>query len=177
MNKKEKGRVRFIQRSVCLLAGVFLLTSFGCQPLKRKFTRKKKHDKEDKFIPVLDPIDYPPVHHSNEDRYRYNYSIWQVWEKDLIQTIVQDGSDKRLKYLVGQCIIHLTEMHRMITQEKQAELGKIINEFELILKEFHKQKVMRDDHLIRRRIERAAKKVRNEYKPKLMVEYYASEDN
>ena len=109
MDHKKYHFIRIIPFAFLILLFLFgTLTSSGCTPLRKKFTRKKKEDKEQnqKFIPVLEPVDYPEKIYSSLDRYKHHYSLWKVWEKDLIQTIEEDGSDKRQKYLLSQAVNH-----------------------------------------------------------------------
>jgi len=110
---------------ICSLCVVFLAIS-GCTPLRKKFTRKKK-DKQanQKFIPVLDPIDYPEKVYSAAEKYKYHYSLWKVWNKDLLQVLERNGSEKRQKYLLDQAIVQLKEMQNSLSDEKKAGFAQL----------------------------------------------------
>ena len=97
--------------------------------MRKKFTRKKKDKEEsEKFIPVLEPVDYPQKTYSSQERYKQHYSLWQVWNRDLIQAIQKEDSDKRQKYLLGQMIERLEAMKEVLADEKQKELVVMIND-------------------------------------------------
>src|SRR5262245_48984541 len=95
---------------VCL--AVLSVSLSGCEPLRKKFTRKKKADKKEKFIPVLEPVDYPPSRVSSLEQYKYHFSLWQVWNKEMGQLADDPNTDKRLDYLYEQIIQELEEMKR-----------------------------------------------------------------
>src|SRR3989344_4966549 len=78
--------------SVLVVLCVLTVAVGGCTSLRKKFARKKKEKtNEQAFVPVLDPVDYPPPSVSPEERYRYNYSLWKVWYRDLVKNI--DGKE------------------------------------------------------------------------------------
>lgn len=84
---------RVFQIGIVLGISTAMLSVSGCTPLKKKFTRQKKVDKENdpKFIPVLNPVEYEERKVSAEENYKYHYSLWKVWNKDLLQTIERDA--------------------------------------------------------------------------------------
>ena len=56
-----------------------MMTTVGCEPLRKKFIRKRKAAQESsEDIPVLEPIDYPDKVYTAEDLYKQHYSLWQV---------------------------------------------------------------------------------------------------
>jgi len=155
----------------------FLCVSFlmvcGCTPLRKKFTRKKKESSKtnQKFIPVLDPIDYPEKIYSAESHYRHHYSLWQVWNKDLLQVLERNGSDKRQKYLLGQAIEQLGEMKKWLADAKQAELSESIKELQKVQQDYTKPASMRNKFSTQKKIERAAKKIRKEFSTRNPLPY------
>jgi len=156
------------ERNKLLLVGVCLLTFClnGCAPLKRKFTRKKKKDKVEKFIPVLDPIDYPAPSHSAQERYAYHYSLWRVWSRDLLQTFDRkEARDKNQKYLLGQMLEQLKEMKKWISPEKEDGLNEVMEELRAIQDLFAKPVSLRNKFSIKKKLERNARKIRYGLKP------------
>lgn len=148
--------------SLCVLA----VSLGGCTTLRRKFTRKKKEKtSEQAFIPVLDPIDYPPPSISPEERYRYHYSLWKVWHRDLVQNVERRESDKRQKFLVNQAIVQLEEMKKWMNAEKQKELAECISGWREVLAMYDRPAAMRSDSAVKRKIEANAKKIRNQFNP------------
>jgi len=157
---------------ICCLC-VLALTVSGCTPLRRKFTRKKKKDRElsQKFIPILEPVDYPKKVYSSRERYKHHYSLWRVWDRDLLQTIERHGSDKRQKYLLGQVIEQLEEMRKLLADEKQVELTGLIDNFQDVRQVYEKPVAMRNKFSIRKKIELNAKKIRNGFAPDPSLSY------
>ena len=149
---------------ICTVCVLFLMTS-GCTPLRKKFTRKKKEEgkTDQKFIPVLDPIDYPEKIYSADSHYKQHYSLWKVWNKDLLQVIELEGSDKRQEYLLAQAIEQLEEMRKWLTVAKQAELLKLIDELREVQQTYEKSASIRNKSSIKRKIERTAKKIRSDF--------------
>ncbi len=163
MFNKKIGRIFFVIAGVAFLS----LSLSGCTTLRKKFIRKKKKSKQsESFIPVLEPIDYPVAIHSSQERYAHHYSLWKVWQRDLIQTIERKESDKRQKYLMAQVLVQLDEMKKWISQEKQQELTKIINNFQRIESEWTKPAAMRNAFSLKKKLELNARRVRNDFNPK-----------
>jgi len=154
------------------LSVLFLMTS-GCAPLRKKFTRKKKDNRgvSEKFIPILDPIDYPEKVTSSEEKYKHHYSLWKVWNKDLLQNIALDSSEKRQKYLLNQTIEQLEEMKVLLADEKLAELDKLIDGLRKVQLIYEKPSAMRSKFSVRKKIELNAKAVRNGFSPRLQLPY------
>ncbi|MCK5178742.1 MAG: hypothetical protein KAR32_04370, partial [Candidatus Omnitrophica bacterium] len=130
---------------ICCLC-VVALTLSSCTPLRRKFTRKKKKDRleSQRFIPVLEPIDYPQKIYSSLERYKHHYSLWRVWDRDLLYVIESDGSDKRQKYLLGQAIEKLERMKDLLVDEKKSELAPLIDDLREVGRVYEKQASMRN---------------------------------
>ena len=56
---------------VCMGLVLVSLLCGGCEPLRKKFIRQKKQDKEiSGTIPILEPIDYPEKIHSSAEDYQ-----------------------------------------------------------------------------------------------------------
>ncbi len=144
----------------------------GCASLQKKFTRKKKEKTgEQAFVPVLDPIDYPAPSVSPEERYRYHYSLWKVWYRDLEQKLDAKESDKSQKYLVGQIIAQLEEMKKWVTEAKQTELSEAIGEWNAILALYEQPAALRSSFSLKRKAEASAKKVRDQFNPEATKDF------
>jgi len=158
--------------SILVVLCVLTVSVGGCTSLRKKFTRKKKEKaNEQAFIPVLDPIDYPAPSVSPEERYRYYYSLWKVWQRDLVQKIDSKESDKNQKYLVGQIIAQLEEMKKWVTEAKQKELSEAIGEWNAILAMYERPAVMRGTMSLKRKVEASAKKIRDQLNPEATKEF------
>ena len=169
-NQKYGLRRIMLSASFLCCLSVLFLTSSGCTPLRKKFIRQKKKDQttDPRFIPVLDPIDYPEKIYSAEEKYKHHYSLWKVWNKDLLQVLERDGSGKRQKYLLSQSIEQLEEMRNLINNEKQAEFIELVDQLKNVRQDYEKPSSMRNKFSIRSKIERNAKTIRNSYSPKLI---------
>ncbi len=161
---KRISRLMFI----CVL-GIVLTTS-GCQSLKKKFTRVKKNaQKEDAFVPVLQPEEYTAPAESPQDVYKYHYSLWQVYEKEFLTAVIEKKGDKRQEYLLNQLMMQSQMMEKMFTdQAKVAGLSQINNDLQKVLAELSSPQAMRNDFQMRKKVEVSGRKLREEYKPALV---------
>ena len=159
----------WFQKMMIWVCVAVLLTSGGCEPLRKKFMRKKKAESPStQMIPVLEPIDYADKVISPAQHYRQYYSRWKVWERDLVENFDQIDNEKRYRYLLGQMIAQLQEMNKVVVPEKQNELGAVIEELSFILGEFDKPIGVRNMPSLRRKLEVNTKKTREQFKPKSM---------
>lgn len=143
-----------------------LLISAGCEPLRKKFIREKNKNKPSQFVPVLDPVDYPAAHESSKDRYDYHYSLWAVWERDLIKAIDEKVYDKKLQYTLSQEVVQLEEMKKYITESKAQELGLILDRiYKLQDQIVNKPAQMRNMYSIKQSLEAASRDIRHNFKP------------
>lgn len=113
-----------MKNKICLLCALVILVSglSGCEPLRKKFTRKKKETKQQEFIPVLQPVDYPDQYESPAEEYQYHYSLAKVWHKDVMTALDEDASDKRLMYILAQMIVHMEAMQQLLTGAMEEEM-------------------------------------------------------
>jgi len=149
--------------TVCVL--VLSISLSGCEPLRKKFTRKKKGEKKEEFLPILDPIDYPASRISAIEKYKYHYSLWQVWSKDLMQMLREPTMDKRKNYLLSQITQQLEEMKRWIPEEHQPKLGEALLAYDKLAKEMEKPEMMRSLSTMESRLRRAESFIKNQLKP------------
>lgn len=120
--RKRYGGLSLLFLICGLLAAALILT--GCEPLRKKFTRKKKEGETTTEAPILEPIDYPEKIRSSQEMYRNSYSLWQGWSKELTTGLIEQDSIKRLLYLLSQMISQLEKMQQLISGEKQFTLAK-----------------------------------------------------
>ncbi len=152
-------------KRILVVTGLLSFCLNGCTPLKKKFTRKKKKEHIEKFIPVLDPIDYPAPAQSSKERYAYHYSLWKIWSRDLLQTFDKKANEKNQRYLLGQIKFQMEEMRKWIILEKQQELDALIEEISRIEGLFNKPAPLRNGFSIKKKLELNAKKMRKGFKP------------
>jgi len=125
-NAKPWQRCGILALGVCFL--FVALATEGCEPILKKFRRqKKKATEESSEIPILEPIEYPKKIYSAEDVYKKHFSLWKIWQNDLIENMGNTDNKKRLFSLVGQVATNLSEMQKLLSQEKQSGLKKAID--------------------------------------------------
>jgi hypothetical protein len=156
--------------------GILISCGSGCASLKKKFTRQKKKQAREEFIPVLDPIDYAPLVVSAQQQYQRHYSLWKIWQRDLVQNIEAGAPQKKQRYLFEQMIVQLREMGAWLPGNKRAELLVFVEELEGILASYETPAPLRDAFSIKRKIESNAKKVRVAFDPKVVQEHLVKDD-
>ena len=135
MKRKHNGMtaVTFLMLGI-LVVSVFLE---GCEPLRKKFTRKKKKERtEETEVPVLEPIEYPAKAYSPQAEYKKFYSLWRVWVKELSNGLDGNALKKRKVYMMNQAITSLAGMQSLLPAEKQGGLEKDIKKLQQMLKDF-----------------------------------------
>ena len=155
---------------VCLL--YFVFSSAGCEPLRKKFIREKKKDKQSqRFIPVLEPEEYPVKMISAQEQYRYHYSLWKVWYRDFIQAIDDNSSGKRQVYLLAQQIKELEKMGKLLVDERSQALKPVIEDLRGVVRQLGRPEKLRNSFSIKKSVNAAAKKVRMGFRPKEAVTF------
>ncbi len=172
INKYFCGSVKGLL--IAFLCVGFLATVIGCESLHKKFTREKKKTEESQFIPVLEPVDYPLKSVDPQEKYRYHYSMWSVWQRDLLKSIDEKGSIKQLKYLTSQMILQLEEMGKLLDDKSSVQLMPLIDQFKGVELEWNKSEGLRNDYLIKDRLERTSKEIRHLFKTEANLEYKKS---
>ncbi|MCA9399921.1 MAG: hypothetical protein KC618_09230, partial [Candidatus Omnitrophica bacterium] len=172
-----KPRVSVFQAAClcfCLTITVSMLT--GCEPLRKKFRREKKKDKESLgIVPVLDPVDYAPARILPEEKYTYHYTLWKAWEKELAQNYTNDStqySDKRQEYLIAEIIQQLGEMKGLIVEDKAKKMGEILKDMDKLQKEYEKPEDLRSRFQMRSLLKRTSRTIRDEFSPEVMKDFY-----
>ena len=174
MTGSRENKIDLRALFICVSCCALIFTSFSCEPLRKKFVRKKKsvENTSEKFNPVLDPIDYPAVEHSAMERYKLHYSLWKVWYRDLITAIDEEGSDKRQKYLMDQMIVQMEEMDKWIVASKKSELSALISDLRKTEGALDDPAPMRNRSIFKSKIESNAKKLQDGFKPQELEELF-----
>lgn len=117
---------------VLLFSCIFLLT--GCETIKRKFTRKRKQV-ENKENVVIVPRDYNEHPFPPDVLYKQHFAYWKSWNQDLIESLTDRYSYKRIISSANQSIANLKKMSSYLMDEKAKGLDVYIEKFEKIEKE------------------------------------------
>lgn len=141
--RRNNGRICL---SGILILCILSLSSSGCESFRKKFIRKKAAKKEGR-VPVLEPVDYGAHQFSGEERYKYYYNLWKVWEKELAQILEAERTTnkKRHIYLIDQILDQMEGMKRWLKKDKQEEFSILVDKFVRIRKEFDKPEPMRSN--------------------------------
>jgi hypothetical protein len=147
-----------------------VLISSGCQPLRKKFTRQKKKDKEvSDFVPVLEPVDYPAKIHGAKEAYEQHYSLFRVWFSDYETASQQAGSERKLIYDLDASLKELDEMGNILKSPTKEDLAKIRAQVQLIRDQFDKPKAFRNEGKMGSQFRDADMAMRKKFKPALLT--------
>ena len=123
------GQLRFssLRCWTVILLGVLTVSSLSCEPLRKKFTRKKRQDANQsaEFQPVLEPEEYPVPESNPEFNYKQHYNLIKAWYRDLWAGIDDKNSDGTVKYSLKQILDHIDQMKPLLKPEKAAGLDKL----------------------------------------------------
>ncbi len=151
--------------AVILLVGFFTMTAAGCEPLRKKFTRKKKENVETESLPVLDPVIYPDVVKTSDQIYQHHYSLWQVWYRDLLTEFQEKHSDKRRRYIISQMLAQLDAMQDVVQGEKKTLLTQLRDSLQSVSADFERPMGIRNDDLLEKQITHLERQLRNTLSP------------
>lgn len=179
-------KTRHVGKKVVILMVLcsFSLTAAGCEPLRKKFIRQKKKDKEanSAAAPILEPIDYPRSSYSVEKDFAYRYSMWNIWYKEYktvvysIQHRKADSTQKKEVSIINQLISQVEEMDELVTDQKRVELAKIKEDLNKILEAVHAPDAFRDSLSIGRDLYQIDKEFRSRFNPDNMEPYYRKQN-
>ena len=163
--RMRKGKPAPIGMVVCW---VLILAVFfgGCSSLRKKFTRKKKEKdvEQSEFIPVLQPEEYPEKTASPAELYKYHFSLYEVWEKDLQTSLSESESQKRKEYTLNQLISQADSMAKLLNSEKQKGLVDIQSQLVQLQEKLKSPPAMRNDVDVKRHLESIGKQLRENYR-------------
>lgn len=122
---------------IVIFSCVCLLT--GCETLRKKFTRKRKTI-DNKENVVIVPRDYDEHPFSSDVLYKQYFSYWKAWNQELIQSLGDQESFKRIMSSSQQAAANLKKMSSYLTDEKAGELNVYVEKLGKIdaeIKEAH----------------------------------------
>ena len=165
MNYKGENQKIFLLRITVIVFLLVGLAAGGCEPLRKKFIRQKKKDKEQSLeaAPVLEPLEYPEKVYSPKELYKKHYSLWQAWHTDLLTAIDDEGSLKRQLYDLSQAMVQLEEIKKLLLPLYQQKLKSLMDELEGVREEMKKPLPLINVNALRRQLESVGKKIRQDY--------------
>ena len=145
-----------------LCAAVFLS---GCQTLRQKFVRKKKSDKEDKFIPILEPVEYEAHDVSRAERYGHHYQTYRVWERELMAGLERDMPDKRLEFFLNELVTNIEGMIKWAPEDMGDQLQGVLTEYRSALSYFQSSDAFRNEAGLVSKLRRYERDIRRNFSP------------
>jgi len=132
------------KKYLIVLSAILMIGLTGCEPLRKKFVRKKKQDRTKEVIPVLEPVDYPRDAYSVDSLYRHHYSLWKVWHKDLMVSLTEGDSDKRIIQTLDQLTLQLQSLQALVNVDRKDRLDEFIAQVQGIRKSYDKPAAIRN---------------------------------
>ena len=167
MNRRPCAAHRGMTAAFCF----FLVLSFslsGCEPLRKKFIRKKKKEKEEtaETIPILEPVDYPEKIHTVDDLYLDHYSLWQTWQKELLISLEESRNSKRQLNNIDQAMLQLGEMQKLLLPESQEPLKNIIEKLRAVREELSTPVPLHNTVEMKLELHSLEREIRENFKPR-----------
>ena len=112
---------------VALFFCMLLMT--GCETLRKKFTRQKKNQKTEEVM-IVSPRDYSAHPFPNDVLYKQYFTYWKSWNQELVTSLNERASDKKVLDCTEQAIINLKKMATYLNEAKAKELSGYIQQTE-----------------------------------------------
>lgn len=156
------------------LCVAMIVVSSGCAPLKKKFIRQKKKDKEaaSDFVPVLEPEVYPVKTLGPGDIYAQQYSLFVLWISDFADNYETIRNDKRMLNDLESALKSVEEMINQLQSPLAEDLGKIKNQMVWVRDEYVKPASFRNTSRINSEVREIERNVRKNFKPNLVSEQF-----
>ncbi|MCR4337520.1 MAG: hypothetical protein NUV91_06920 [Candidatus Omnitrophica bacterium] len=148
---------------------VCLFFSTGCEPLRKKFVRKKKAKDNSQFVPILEPLEYPEGG-SAQAKYQHHYMLWTIWQRELSTVLIDGGTDKKIQDLLERLRTHFEQMEPLLTGEKHALLVARQNDVINLQEAFAKPAAVRNQDVLKKKVVLLGKHVRMELQPEMVKE-------
>lgn len=164
INTKETRRW-FSVLALCLVITIMFT---GCASLKKKFIRQKKKDAsiDDKFIPVLEPEEYPVKKEGPYEHYAQQYTLFNVWISDFTDNFQGNiRNQKRMIADLQSALKAVREMKTVVQTPVIEGLAKIEKQVEYLLEEYQKPEAFRNTSRISSELRSVDRNVRKEFKP------------
>lgn len=123
----EKYKSLLLQIAVILGTFWLMVSIIGCDAFVRKFTRKPKKTDTRQQEMVLVPEEYKPTM-TKEQAYRQYYLFWKSWQDELIESLLQKGSQKKQIDCAAEAMDNLLNLRRLLSEDKQKKLDIYISQ-------------------------------------------------
>lgn len=160
---------RWVSR-VCFLCLALAVTFTGCAPLKKKFMRQKKKDKEtnENFIPVLEPEEYQVRQVGPFEEYSQHYLLFNVWISDFGDNFQTMDNDKRLISDLESALKSISAMQKLSTGTLAESIAKITKQVKYLLGEYDQPEAFRNPSRMSSEVRSIERSLRRDLKPDLV---------
>ncbi|OIO35654.1 MAG: hypothetical protein AUJ74_05400 [Candidatus Omnitrophica bacterium CG1_02_44_16] len=135
MDNKEKITLVF----VVIISCIFMTT--GCESLRKKFTRKRKN-RESQEQMIIVPRDYSAHPFPSDVMYKQYFIYWKSWNQELVTSLNDYSSYKKILDCVEQAIMNLKKMAAYLNEAKSKELEVYIKKTEGLKTQIQAAKAM-----------------------------------
>lgn len=163
MNRFNVGDLRWILMvALVVMVGV----NSGCEPLRKKFIRKKKIDAvETQSTVIFDPIDYPDIVKTTVQIYQQHYDLWKVWQSELEAIVADNANEKKIQYTLGQMKEQLNGMRDLLQKPAQEAMDRYMQDMEELNSEFEKSAGFRNKVMISSKIRALRRNIKDHFAP------------
>ena len=158
---------------IMILTFCFVTTALsGCAGLRKKFIRQKKAARQEKFIPVLEPVEYQARYKMPAERYKKAYGLWKVWVMELDGIIDRGGTDKRSQYAIEQLIAQCESMGQLLQESKRSVMEEYMGKAYSVKAQFEKPESMRNRYRVESDLRAHTRGVREDLSPDAVKDFY-----
>jgi len=119
MNLARSQRHKFTSLIILFL----ILSLDGCEAFVRKFTRKKERANEEEVVIAPQEYKIPP----KDQLYRQGFLFWQSWQDELIESLNQNRSHKKIIDCVQEAIKNLNSLRSILNEEQKKKIDVYIS--------------------------------------------------
>ncbi|MGD0336459.1 MAG: hypothetical protein ABSB18_05100 [Candidatus Omnitrophota bacterium] len=113
-----------------LVIFITIFSLIGCDAFVRKFTRKKERVEQE--TPVIAPEEYKGPQMTKEQLYRQHFLFWQSWHEELITSLDDSRSQKKILDCLKEAVKNLNNMRSMLDQAGQKKLDGYISDMNML---------------------------------------------
>ena len=149
-----------------MTGGVIVVVALGlcgCEPLRKKFVRKKKPRKVDtEFVPVFEPETYAGLEKSLKEEYALLHSQGLVWAKEAFTNFESDYSDKKIAFSLQKFTEGLDKMSELLEGQSAQQLQGLKEEARGITDQFSESAGFRSDYNLKQRLRALERRMRRD---------------
>ncbi|MFA5038457.1 MAG: hypothetical protein WC732_02120 [Candidatus Omnitrophota bacterium] len=115
-----------------VLVVAFIVSSAGCETLRKKFIRKRKTPQSREAM-IITPRDYSAHPFPNHVLYRQYFTYWKAWNQELVTALNDRASHKKVVDCMDQALINLKKMSTYLLEDKAKSLAAYIQQSEALM--------------------------------------------